>query len=219
MPENIKKTLTDQLFWDSRMNATGIDVEVSENEVTLTGTVSSHAARLAAESDSMTIPGVSRVVNRLQVKYPNGQQLPSDVELRNNIKTVFIWNPNIDSTNIFVTVNDGFVRLEGSVNTYWQKKKAEEVASDITGVLGVENILVVEPLEKIIDEALAKRIIVSLERNPAIDVNQIHVKADAGAVTLMGKVPNWRVYKDVLKLVSHTVGVIDVVNNLQLEPE
>ncbi len=214
---SIRKNIIDQLFWDSRINAANIEVEVSNSKVTLSGGVRSEKAKKAAEIDALATPGVSAVVNRLDIRYPENQQLPNDVEIQSRIRDVLLWNANIDSTNVFVTVNEGKVTLEGTTSSYWQKKLIEEVASNITGVVTTVNKLEVEPWEKIIDDSLAKKILVSLDRNHHIDVDTINVKVDDGVVTLYGSVHNWAQYYDALATACHTVGVVDVVAKLRID--
>jgi osmotically-inducible protein OsmY len=215
--EEIKKDVVDQLYWDSRIDASSIKVEVSDRKVTLTGKVPSYTSKLAAETDTLTIPGISSVENKLEIQHPVGFKLPTDIEIQGNIVNSLIWNTNIDSTNINVSVDKGIVTLDGSVSSYWQKILAEELSCDIAGVISIENKLSVVPTENIIDESIAKAIIASLDRNPNIDVDSLNVKVEEGVVTLSGTVSNWAAYHDILSSARHTVGVINVINNLEIE--
>jgi osmotically-inducible protein OsmY len=215
--EEIKKDIVDQLYWDSRIDASNVKVEVSDNKVTLTGRVHSYTAKLAAETDALTIPQVDSVKNNLEIQHPIGVKLPTDVEIQGNIVNNLIWNTNIDSANINVSVDRGVVTLEGSVTSYWQKILSEKLTYDITGVLSSVNKLSVVPTENIIDESIAKAITTSLDRNPNIDVDSVNVKVEEGVITLSGSVPNWAAYYDTLSSARHTVGVINVINNLVIE--
>jgi len=67
--EKIKKDLN-HLYWDRRVNADEIEVEVLDGTVILTGTVTSHFAKLSASEDAWNILGVWSVDNRLKVRYP-----------------------------------------------------------------------------------------------------------------------------------------------------
>jgi len=215
--EEIKKDIVDQLYWDSRIDASNVKVEVSDKKVTLTGRVHSYTAKLAAETDTLTISEVVSVKNNLEIQYPIGVKLPRDVDIQGNIVNNLIWNTNIDSANINVSVDKGVVTLEGSVASYWQKILAEDLTYDMTGVLSTVNKLSVVPTENIIDESIAKAIIASLDRNPNIDVDSVNVKVEEGVITLSGNAPNWAAYYDALNSARHTVGVINVINNLVIE--
>jgi osmotically-inducible protein OsmY len=160
---------------------------------------------------------VTSVVNNLEIGNPALIKFPSDGEIQGNIMNYFIWNPNIDSTNINVFVKNGTVTLEGFVDSYWQKILAEELASDMEGVLGTVNKLSVVPSENIIDESIAKVIVSFLDRNPNIDIDSINVEVKDGVVILSGTVSNWAVYHDAINVASCTVGVVNVINNLTIE--
>ena len=68
--EKIKKDITDELYWDYRVDASNVKVEVSDGEVTLTGTVRDHTARTAANADAWGIAGVRQVTNLLTARLP-----------------------------------------------------------------------------------------------------------------------------------------------------
>lgn len=215
--EEIKKDIVDQLCWDSRINSPDIKVEVTEKKVVLTGYVSSYTAKLAAKTDCLIVPGVSFVVNNLEIKYPAGIKHPTDEEIKDNVDNSLIWNPNINSSNIDVSVNKGIVTLKGSVVSYWQKILAEELISDKVGVLDTVNKLSVVPSESIIDDSIADAITTSLDRKPGIDIDSIDVKVEAGVATLSGKIHDYNAYYDAFDSARYTVGVVNVINNLNLE--
>jgi len=48
--EKIKKQVVDQLYWDARVDASDVKVEVSDRNVILTGTVPSYGVRQAVET-------------------------------------------------------------------------------------------------------------------------------------------------------------------------
>lgn len=212
--EEIKKDIVNQIAWDSRVDASNIKVTVSDGVVHLTGKVHSYSARLAAETACLTIPGVTSVVNGLEIHFPEDTKIPTDIEILNNVINTLLCNPNIDSKNIDVSVEMGIVNLQGSVSTYWQKILAEQLAFDIAGVLGVVNNIFVVPPVDIIDEQIAEAIQTSLNRKPGIDISSIDIHVDKGIVTLSGTVSNWSAYHDIVSSARYLVGGINVINNL-----
>ena len=68
--EKIKKDITDQLYWDDRVDAAEVDIHVSDGKVELSGTVPTFNALRAAEMDAYTVPGVKEVKNDLALKLP-----------------------------------------------------------------------------------------------------------------------------------------------------
>ena len=215
--EEIKNDIINQLYWDSRVEASDINVEVSDGAVNLTGKVHSYTARLAAETDSLTIPGVISVVNGLEIILPEDTKIPTDVEILNNVINNLLCNPNIDSKNIDVSVYKSIVNLEGTVSTYWQKILSEQLAFDVAGVAKVENNLFVIPPEDIVDKQIAEAIKMALDRKPGIDTGSIEINVEQGVVTLSGKVSSWTAYHDIASAARYLVGVVNVQNNLVVE--
>lgn len=65
--DRIREDVNDRLTDDGRLDATHIDVNVADGEVTLSGTVSSREAKRRAEDVAERVSGVSDVQNNLKV--------------------------------------------------------------------------------------------------------------------------------------------------------
>ncbi|MEJ2222260.1 MAG: BON domain-containing protein [Desulfobacterales bacterium] len=96
----------------------------------------------------------------------------------------------------------------------WNKFKAEDLLSNMTGIVEIINKLVVVPTETRIDQAIYEEITVSLERNIHGELKEVNVQVEDQVVTLTGKVPGWEIYHLVRDVLSYTLGVIDVRNML-----
>jgi osmotically-inducible protein OsmY len=216
IPEKIKKQVVDQLYWDSRVDASNIEVEVEGGEVVLTGDVLSYSARQAATSTVWSIDGVTAVDNRLSVEYPSTIEFPSDAEVRSNIESILLWNTEIDSSEIAISVQDHIVNLEGTVDSYWKKVRAADLA-DVTGVFEVVNKLAVVPTEDYVDEDIAGDVTDALDRNLHVNVDDVTVKVKDGEVTLTGTVSSWTAYRSAEDSAFYTLGVRDVDNRLTIE--
>src|SRR6185437_4456182 len=70
--ERIKEDVNDRLSDDYYLDASDIEVQVSNTEVTLTGTVNSRDAKRRAEDLAESVSGVTNVENRLRVKQQSG---------------------------------------------------------------------------------------------------------------------------------------------------
>jgi BON domain len=68
--ERITEDLHDRLTEDPRLDASEIQVAVTDGEVTLTGNVDGRAARRRAEDIAESVSGVSYVMNNLRVRQP-----------------------------------------------------------------------------------------------------------------------------------------------------
>lgn len=217
-PEQVKTRILEQLLWDNRLDASDIQVDVRENTVHLNGSVPTFQERRLAEEIVLYTPGVSVVRNELAVKYPKGITLPSDADIESNIRNIFFLVSSFDASRIQLSVRNGTVTLDGSVDNYWQKLKAEELAADVAGVIDIHNRLAVVPTETYHDEAIAKDVIAALERNVNVDARSIDIEVENGTVTLSGTVPDWTSLREAENTALYTGGVTAVNNNLAVKP-
>ena len=80
--ERIKDDINDRLSDDPFVDATDIDVTVSNGEVTLTGTVDHRSTKRRAEDLAESVSGVKNVENRLRVSQPvSGLNQPSSTSM------------------------------------------------------------------------------------------------------------------------------------------
>jgi osmotically-inducible protein OsmY len=77
MTQTTKKTDTqihhdvlEELKWDSRVEEKEVGVQVTEGVVTLTGSVTSWATRMAAQEAAHRVIGVQDVANDIVIKVP-----------------------------------------------------------------------------------------------------------------------------------------------------
>lgn len=217
MNDQILNDIKDQLIWDSQVFASNVDVSVSgDGEVTLNGTVNSFSSKRAAEADAWSILGVTQVENNLTVEYPATVTVPSDDEIKTDVDNVLYWNTAIDSSDIDVEVTAGTVTLDGTVDFFWKKLRAEELASDVLGVIDVVNNLAVVPTDDIIDKDIATDIISSLERRAAADAENVTVQVEDGIVTLSGVVASFNEWEAAYDAARFTTGIIDVNDNITI---
>lgn len=213
LEEEIKEDIVHQLAWDGRVNAAELSVVVHDSIAVLRGSVPSRWARLAAIEDAEAIRGITRVEDHLTVRWPETVCV-SDTEIWESVDRILRFNPEIDSTRITVSANEGLVTLDGSVDAYWKKVLAEHLASDVVGVLDVENRLVIVPTVRVTDKTIASDILESYKRNALVDPEDIEVQVSDGVVTLTGTVPNLTAHREATKAAFFTAGVIDVRDNL-----
>lgn len=143
-----------------------IDVNVDNGIATLTGVVDSYLEKKEAEWVAGGVQGVSDVNNILQVNYPYGYywwgnypyynlhitppdntdvatvELPDDDRIKRNVEREIWWSPYVDSDQVEVTVENGDVTLEGTVDSWKEYQKAAENAWE-GGAWAVTNRLLV----------------------------------------------------------------------------
>lgn len=216
--EEIKMDVVNELRWDTRVDASKVQVRVGDGIVTLTGSVPSLATRGSAGIDAWSVMGVTSVDNQLSVEYPTIPLIPSDTEIQSNAEQTLLWNSHIRSDNIQVSVDTGIVTLTGTVPTHWEKNRAEELVSDLRGVQSVTNELAVVPTERFSDESIAEDIVNALERSLLVDAGRVDITVTNGNVTLSGSVHSGAARRAVYQSASRTAGVIQVDNNLIVSP-
>ncbi len=212
--EEISVDVSSRLFWDNRINESGIGVNVSDGKVILTGTVPTCSDRSRAEEDAYSITGVSFVDNRLAVSYPAAGEAPGDAEIASHIRSALQWSPHIDPREVDVSAEEGTVILTGRVDSLWQKSMAESIADNVRGVLNIRNMLEVEPARAVPDEEIARQILKALENNALVDTSLINVHVKNGVVTVSGTVHNHHALHAAEEIAGITTGVRDVNNYL-----
>jgi osmotically-inducible protein OsmY len=205
-----------ELRWDTRVEETDVGVEVDQGIVTLTGTVSSYAKRVAAQEAAHRVSGVRDVANDVEV-HAIGSKLRTDTEIAQAVRHSLEWNAHVPAENIETTVSRGWVTLAGTVDYWSQKLEAEQAVLPLTGVHGVTNdIIVAAPevtsarIHDSIEEALVRR----AER----EADEIQIKIVDGTVKLSGRVHSWREKRAIVGVAGHAPGVRGIEDHLILEP-
>jgi osmotically-inducible protein OsmY len=72
-----------------------------------------------------------------------GQKI-DDVTLLTKIKADLLATKNVDGLDVNVDVKDGRVTLSGTASNEAERTKAESIAKDTKGVMGVENKIVLK---------------------------------------------------------------------------
>src|ERR1700738_5350646 len=116
---SIRDDVMFELKWGPKIRSSDIAVAVKDGVVTLSGYVSSYWEKDAAEKAVKRVYGVRGVANDIQVKLST---MRTDPEIARDAVQELESHISIPSDKIKVTVKNGWVTLEGSVN--WQFQKA-----------------------------------------------------------------------------------------------
>lgn len=90
-----------------------------------------------------------------------------------------------------ISVNDGIVTFEGTVNNLLAKERATQLAETVRGVRSVVNQLRVIPSQSDSDNAIQERVIEELSSLPHLNPAAWHVSVADGVVLLDGPVNSW----------------------------
>ena len=131
MDAQIHHDVLEELKWDSRVDETEVGVQVASGVVTLTGAVTSWAKRVAAQEAAHRVIGVHDVANDIKVKMPGGLTR-TDTEIAQAVRRALEWDVFVPEDKITSTVTDGWVTLDGAVDTWSQRNDAERAVRNLT---------------------------------------------------------------------------------------
>jgi osmotically-inducible protein OsmY len=215
-PDNqIREEVMREMRWDTRVEESEIGVTVTKGIVTLTGVVGSYAKKMAAQEAAHRVHGVLDVANDIQVK-PAGSLIRTDTEIAQAVRYALEWDVLVPSEHIRSTVTEGWVTLEGDVETLSQREDAERAVRYLRGVRGVHNRLRVSPPEVRPDE-VREIIEAALERRADRLADRIRVSVHDGEVTLTGNVRSYAEKRAIIGAVSHAPGVHSVNDHLLIQ--
>lgn len=211
----LQQDVLHELAWDSRVTAPHIGVSIEQGVVTLTGTVTSYAERLATQAAAHRVHGVLDVANELQVGLASGLTR-TDNELAQAVRQILIWTALVPHECIQSTVSDGWVTLEGSVDSWHQREDTERAVRHLAGVRGILNrIQVSAPL--LAPALIRDEIEAALERRADRAARRIAVRVEDGTVTLTGAVRTLAEKRAVLGAVRGTPGVHAIHDHLAID--
>ena len=139
-----------------------------------------------------------------------------DAELQKRVIQELGWDSRINAPEIGVVVEEGQVRLTGTVATYAEKIAAQEAAHRVTGVLDVANDIQVKPPGSHLrtDLDIAKAVRWELEWNVMVPHERIRSTVSDGWITLEGEVNLWRERIDAEGAIRYLPGVKGVTNRI-----
>ena len=70
----------------------------------------------------------------------------TDAEIHEAVHTMLAGDPWLDESRITITVSNGYVTLDGTVDSFFEKRVAGDHASDVKGVKNVLNNLAITGL-------------------------------------------------------------------------
>ncbi len=146
--------------------------------------------------------------------------MATDSDIKRDVEAELRWDPDIDSTDIGVTVKDGVVTLTGFVRSYSQKYEAERSAKKVKGVRGIANDIEVKlpSLNERADPEIARQAVETLERELPYSSQHIKVTARNGWITLEGTV-DWKFQSQRAEAAVRRIrGLKGVINSITVKP-
>lgn len=208
----LHRRILDELAWDPRVKHEEIGVAAKDGVVTLSGFVTSNAARAAAVRAARRVVGVKAVANEVKVRLEKHHER-SDTEIAHSAVNALKWAAEVPDERIQVRVEHGWIVLEGEVDWHFQRMAAEHAVIGLTGVKGVNNLVAVAA--KVQAEDVRQRIQDALKRLAGEDADRISVEVDGDRVTLRGQARSWA-ERDEAENAAWNAGVIAVDNQINV---
>jgi osmotically-inducible protein OsmY len=209
----LRQDILEELKWDASVRELEIGVAVKDGVATLSGSVDVYAQKCAAEHAVQRVSGVRGVANELEVRLPFDHER-SDTDIAHAAVNALTWDDEVPTT-VCVTVDQGWVRLIGTVEWQFQKAAAERVVRTLAGVRGVTNLVAILPKD-VSPADVTQNIKNALRRTAEADANQIAVETSSGTVTLKGSVRSWTERQDAERAAWSAPGVTHVDDQIAI---
>ena len=210
----LRREVEQELAAEPSIDATAIGVAVKDGIVTLAGHVGSYAEKLSAERCVSRLKGVRATVSALDIKLPTSSRV-TDEDIARAAISALAWNTSVPQDRIKVEVGSGWITLEGDVDWHYQKTAAHDAVSNLRGVKGITDKIVVKPAT--VRNSVKAHIEAALRRRYGEDLNHIQIETRGDHVILRGTVSSLPERLEIERTAWTTPGVCNVDNNLAVK--
>lgn len=210
----LKQDVLSELSWDPLVPQDRIGVAVRDGVVTLSGQLDTYAEKVAARRAVERVSGVHTIALELQV-IPPGEHQRSDTEIAAAVRHALSWNSSVPQGRVNVTVENGWVTLDGELDWHFQRRALERMIRPLKGVAGIVDNLRLKPMP--MPANLASRIEAALTRQAVREAKRIEISIDGDLVTLRGHVHSWAERKAAEGAAWSATGVSRVNNQLTIQ--
>ena len=209
----LKTDVTAELAWDPAVKSTAIGVAVRDGVVTLSGHLETFAEKHAAARALRRVAGVKAIALELDVKLAPDHKR-SDTDIAAGAEEALKWNTLVPLESIRLTVDHGWVTLQGDVEWDYQRRSVEKAIRPMMGVVGISNEIRLRAGPKVAD--LSRKIEQALTRQATREAKHIQVDVDGTTVKLSGTVHSWQERNAAQGVAWSAPGVNTVINDLRV---
>ncbi len=213
--EDLQKDVQNAIKWEPLLNAAEIGVTVKDGVVTLTGIVDSFSKKSEAEDAAKNVSGVTAVVEKIAIKFSSDGSNKDDNEIAVEAVNALKRNWQVPNEKVKAKIEKGWVTLEGEVHWNFERVAAMDAVKYLWGVAGVSNNITIRSETE--DAIERKDIEGALDRNWALNADDINVHVAGTNVTLSGTVGSWYQKDEAGRIAWNAPGVWAVDNQLFIE--
>ena len=212
----LQKDVENAIKWEPLLNTAEILVAASGGFVSLSGAVDSYAKKLEAENAAKKVMGVKNLIENIEVRFANSWTR-SDAEITSAVLSSLNANWVIPNGKVTVSVEDGWVTLEGVLSWNYQREASKNSVAYLIGVKGITNNIIIQ---SDIHDTIDKRFVEdAISRCWSLDSNNIQVTVLGTLVTLSGRVNSLYQREEAGRIAWKTPGILSVSNDLKVEDE
>ncbi len=214
--EGLQRDVLEEFDWDAGVDASQIEVAANSGIVTLSGHVSTHSDKHAAENLTKRVRGVKAIANEIEVR-PSDSHQREDEHIALAAVHALEWDVKVPSDQIQVVVSDGWITLDGSTAHRFEKAAAERAVRHLVGIRGVTNSILVEHTKANVAERkqcgqIEEEIENALRRSAIVNSKQINIEVSEKVVILSGDVHS-HAERDEVERIAWMPHVISKVDN------
>jgi len=209
----IREAVLQQIDWEPEISSKDISVKVQDGIVTLTGFTHSYLEKMAAERAAKSVYGVVAIANDIEVRLSTEK---TDPEIARDVEFALKTHVFVPDKLLKVTVREGYVTLEGTVEWNYQRSNAEAAARSVGGVRSIVNNIKLSP--HVSPTQVKQRIEAALRRSAEVDARRIAVTANDSKVELNGYVRSWNEREEAERAAWAAPGVSGVTDRLVVAP-
>jgi osmotically-inducible protein OsmY len=209
----LNKAVLAELEFEPSVSLNDMGISVRDGIVTLTGSVSNYAEKLAAAQAAKRVAGLRGLAEDIVVKLPESSRR-TDSDITAAAVDAMKWITTVPADSVRITVRDGWLSLAGVVGEWHRKRAAEEAVRNLAGVKGVANLILIEPTVAPVDVKGA--IEAAFKRHALLDARQIWVDNKGGKVVLRGNVRSFIEREEAERAAWAAPGVTNVENRIVL---
>ncbi|SHL35872.1 BON domain-containing protein [Flavobacterium chilense] len=210
----LRKEVMEAIKWEPVLESNKIEVSVQQGIVTLAGTVDNYNQKKEAEHITKDLSGVKAIIDDIKVDL-SFSAIRNDKDIASSVIKALEEKWVIPNHKLKVTVQDGWVTLEGILHWNFQRKTADNAIRYMKGVKGVIDKIVIEAeIKNQMEKEIVEK---ALKRSWIMDIDNIKVRVDGKTIFLSGIVSSLFHKEEAERIAWNTAGVWQVENEIFVE--